>query len=148
MFPIENKTIEEAAAAVIRPRPVEEIGRSIKFDYDKREFVFLNGVAEEVTQVEAIKQWLELMSRTLPDKYAVYGNSGFGIETDEIIGYKTLPKGFLYSEIQRQIKENAKTLRCIKSIINFSAENVDGELNIYFTAVLYTGEEVNINANI
>ena len=37
MFPIENKTIEEAAAAVIRPRPVEEIGRSIKFDYDKRE---------------------------------------------------------------------------------------------------------------
>ena len=32
MFPIENKTIEEAAAAVIRPRPVEEIGRSSKFD--------------------------------------------------------------------------------------------------------------------
>lgn len=148
MFPIENKTIEEAAAAVIRPRPVEEIGRSIKFDYDKREFIFLNGVAEEVTQVEAVKQWLELMCRTLPDKYAVYGNSGFGIETDEIIGYKTLPKGFLYSEIQRQIKENAKISRCIKSIINFSAENVDGELNIYFTAVLYTGEEVNINANI
>lgn len=56
MFPIENKTIEEAAAAVIRPRPVEEIGRSIKFDYDKREFIFLNGVAEEVTQVEAVKQ--------------------------------------------------------------------------------------------
>ena len=148
MFPIENKTIEEAAAAVIRPRPVEEIGRSIKFDYDKREFIFLNGVAEEVTQVEAVKQWLELMCRTLPDKYAVYGNSGFGIETDVIIGYKTLPKGFLYSEIQRQIKENAKIPRCIKSIINFSAENVDGELNIYFTAVLYTGEEVNINANI
>ena len=148
MFPIENKTIEEAAAAVIRPRPVEEIGRSIKFDYDKREFIFLNGVAEEVTQVEAVKQWLELMCRTLPDKYAVYGNSGFGIETDEIIGYKTLPKGFLYSEIQRQIKENAKIPRCIKSIINFSAKNVDGELNIYFTAVLYTGEEVNINANI
>ena len=148
MFPIENKTIEEAAAAVIRPRPVEEIGRSIKFDYDKREFIFLNGVAEEVTQVEAAKQWLELMCRTLPDKYAVYGNSCFGIETDEIIGYKTLPKGFLYSEIQRQIKENAKIPRCIKSIINFSAENVDGELNIYFTAVLYTGEEVNINANI
>ena len=148
MFPIENKTIEEAAAAVIRPRSVEEIGRSIKFDYDKREFIFLNGVAEEVTQVEAVKQWLELMCRTLPDKYAVYGNSGFGIETDEIIGYKTLPKGFLYSEIQRQIKENAKIPRCIKSIINFSAENVDGELNIYFTAVLYTGEEVNINANI
>ncbi len=148
MFPIENKTIEEAAAAVIRPRPVEEIGRSIKFDYDKREFIFLNGVAEEVTQVEAVKQWLELMCRTLPDKYAVYGNSGFGIETDEIIGYKTLPKGFLYSEIQRQIKENAKIPRCIKSIINFSAENVGGELNIYFTAVLYTGEEVNINANI
>ena len=148
MFPIENKTIEEAAAAVIRPRPVEEIGRSIKFDYDKREFIFLNGVAEEVTQVEAVKQWLELMCRTLPDKYAVYGNSGFGIETDEIIGYKTLPKGFLYSEIQRQIKENAKIPRCIKSISNFSAENVGGELNIYFTAVLYTGEEVNINANI
>lgn len=148
MFPIENKTIEEAAAAVIKPRPVEDIGRSIKFDYDKREFVFLNGVAEEVKQVEAVKQWLELMCRTLPDKYAVYGGSGFGIETDEIIGYKTLPKGFLYSEIQRQIKENAKIPRCIKSIINFSAENVDGELNIYFTAVLYTGEEVNISANI
>ena len=148
MFPIENKTIEEAASAAAKPIAAEEIGRSIKFDYGSREFIFLNGVAEEVTQTEAVKQWLELMCRTLPDKYAVYGNSGFGIETDEIIGYKTLPKGFLYSEIQRQIKENAKIPRCIKSIINFSAENVDGELNIYFTAVLYTGEEVNINANI
>lgn len=148
MFPIENRTIKEAAEAVIKPCPVEEIGRSMKFDFDKREFVFLNGVAEEISQAEAVKQWLELMCRTLPDKYAVYGNSGFGIETDEIIGYKTLPKGFLYSEIQRQIKENSNIPRCIKSIINFSAENVDGELNIYFTAVLYTGEEVNISANI
>lgn len=148
MFPIENKTIQDAVKAAIKPVLVADIGRSIKFDYKKRQFIFTNGVAEEVYQTEAVKQWLELMCRTLPNKYAVYGDSGFGIETDEIIGYKTLPKGFLYSEIQRQIKENSKMPRCIKSIINFSAENVDGELNIYFTAVLYTGEEVNINVNI
>lgn len=148
MFPIENKTIQDAVKAAIKPVSVADIGRSIKFDYKKRQFIFINGVAEEVTKVEAVKQWLELMCRTLPNKYAVYGNSGFGIETDEIIGYKTLPKGFLYSEIQRQIKENSKMPRCIESIVNFSAENVDGELNIYFTAVLYTGEEVNINVNI
>ena len=33
----------------------------------------------------------------------------------------------------------------IKSIINFKAENNNGILNIYFTAVLTHGNEVDIN---
>ena len=145
MFPINNKTIEEAEAAAVQSVPVESIGRSIKFDYTKNCFVFTNGKAEEVSQKEAVKQWLELMCRTLPHKYPVYFKSGFGIETDKIRGYKALPKGFIYSEINREIKENSVLAKCITNIINFSSESIDGILTIRFTAVLNNGEGVDIN---
>ena len=148
MFPIDERTIEQAQQAASKMVPVQEVGRSIKFDYEKRAFVFTNGKAEEVTQEEAVKQWLELMCRTLPERYPVYFETGFGIETDKIVGYKALPKGFIYSEIQRQIKENVVLSRCISNIINFSAVAENGRLNIYFTAILYTGEEVTVDVNV
>lgn len=110
--------------------------------------MFTNGKAEEVTQEEAVKQWLELMCRTLPERHPVYFETGFGIETDKIIGYKALPKGFIYSEIQRQIRENVVLSRCISNIINFSAAAENDRLNIYFTAILYTGEGVTVDVNV
>lgn len=148
MFPIDERTIQQAKEAAITMIPVEKIGRSIQFDYQKKKFLFTNGKANEVTQEDAVKQWLELMCRTLPDRYAVYMDTGFGVETDQIIGYKTLPKGFIYSEMQRQIKENAVLSKCITSIINFSANAEGKKLNIYFTAVLYHGGEVDVDVTI
>lgn len=148
MFPIDEKTIEQAEQTVAKMVPVSEIGRSLKFDYRKGEFLFQNGKAEEVTQEEAIKQWLELMCRTLPERYAVYTDTGFGVETDRIVGYKMLPKGFIYSEIKRQIEENAALSRSITTIINFSAEVKGRELHINFTAVLLGGQEVAINVSV
>lgn len=148
MFPVDEKTIEQAEQTVAKMVPVSEIGRSLKFDYQKGEFLFQNGKAEEVTQEEAIKQWLELMCRTLPERYAVYTDTGFGVETDRIVGYKMLPKGFIYSEIKRQIEENAALSRSITAIINFSAEVKGRELHINFTAVLLGGQEVTINASV
>jgi len=144
MFPITNKEIEAAEKAAVKKKEVKDIGRSMKFDFEKRQFVFTNGQAEEITQTEAVKQWLETMCRTLPNKYPVYFDSGFGIETDKLIGYKALPKGFIYSEINRQIKENAEIVGCINSITNFSAENTNGVLTISFTAVLNNGEGVDV----
>lgn len=148
MFPIDEKTIKQAEQSIAKMIPVNEIGRSIRFDYGKMEFVFSNGKAEEVTKEEAIKQWLELLCRTLPDRYPVYFDSGFGIETDRIIGYKALPKGFIYSEIKRQIEENAVMSRSITSITNFSAEMYDRSLHISFTAVLFNGEGVEVDVKV
>ena len=136
MFPVTTNTAAQQQAEAAQPLAVGNIGRSIKFDYEKNKFVFENGQAQEIRQIEAVKQWLELMCRTLPD---------FGVQTDLIRSYKVLPVGFIYSEIKRQIEENSGITRCIKSIINFKAENNNGILNIYFTAVLTDGNEVDIN---
>ena len=145
MFPITTNTDAQQQAEAVQPLAVEDIGRSIKFDYEKNKFIFENGQAQEIKQTEAVKQWLELMCRTLPDKFKVYNDTGFGIQSNLIRSYKVLPVGFVYSEIKRQIEENSQLTRCIKSIINFKAENNNGILNIYFTAVLTNGNEVDIN---
>lgn len=145
MFPIESKTEKNSVLNNNNECNASDIGRSLQFDYENKRFIFKDGVAEEIKGEKAVKQWLELMCRTLPNKYPIYADSGFGINTDEIIGYKALPKGFIYSELQREIKENVVLARCIKNIINFSAENVDGLLKIKFTAVLNNDEEVDID---
>lgn len=145
MFPIDQNTEKQARQAVETMVPVEEVGRSLQFDFQKKQFVFVNGKAEEVDKEKAVKQWLETMCRTLPNRYLIYGKTGFGIDTDKIIGYKALPKGFLYSEIQREIKENAVLNRSIRNITQFSAKEENGKLRIAFTALLYEGEGVEVN---
>ena len=52
-----------------------KVGRSFKFDYKTHRFVFEDGCNVEDTQIEAIKQWIELFIRTEMKKYLIYSDS-------------------------------------------------------------------------
>lgn len=116
------------------------IGRSIKFDYDKKEFVILDGKPIELSKIDSIKQWIELYIRTEINKYAVYTDS-FGVDTRGLLGYR-LPRGYQVAEIMRRINEGILT-KCpdIKSVGEWDFSN--GTFS--FTVVTNTGEEVVIS---
>lgn len=116
------------------------IGRSIKFDYDKKEFVILDGKPIEPSKIDSIKQWIELYIRTEINKYAVY-TDGFGVDTRGLLGYR-LPRGYQVAEIMRRINEGILT-KCpdIKSVGEWDFSK--GTFS--FTVVTNTGEEVVIS---
>ena len=116
------------------------IGRSIKFDYDKKEFIVDEGKLVEPTKIDAIKQWIELYIRTEINKYAIYSDS-FGIDTRGLLGYR-LPRGYQVAEIMRRINEGILT-KCpdVKSVSGWDFNK--GTFS--FKVTTNTGEEVVIS---
>ena len=119
---------------------VGTIGRSIKFDYEKKEFVLTEGKLVEPTKIESIKQWIELYIRTEIKKYAIYTDT-FGIDTRGLLGYR-LPRGYQVAEIMRRINEGILT-KCpdVASVSNWDFDK--GTFS--FTVTTTTGEEVVIS---
>lgn len=72
--------------------------KSIKFDYDTNTFI----VDDLPTEVEQIKQWVELLIKVEKDKYKIY-NENFGMDFSDIVGYR-LPRSVQVSEIIRRLK--------------------------------------------
>ena len=116
------------------------IGRSIKFDYDKKEFVILDGKPIEPSKIDSIKQWIELYIRTEINKYAIYTDS-FGIDTRGLLGYR-LPRGYQVAEIMRRINEGILT-KCpdVKTVSDWDFDK--GTFS--FKVTTNTGEEVVIS---
>ena len=116
------------------------IGRSIKFDYDKKEFIVDEGKPVEPSTIDSIKQWIELYIRTEINKYAIYTDS-FGIDTRGLLGYR-LPRGYQVAEIMRRINEGILT-KCpdVKSVSDWDFDK--GTFS--FKVTTNTGEEVVIS---
>lgn len=116
------------------------IGRSIKFDYDKKEFIVDEGKLVEPSKIDSIKQWIELYIRTEIKKYAVYTDS-FGIDTRGLLGYR-LPRGYQVAEIMRRINEGILT-KCpdVRSVSDWDFDK--GTFS--FKVTTNTGEEVVIS---
>ena len=72
--------------------------KSIKFDYDTNIFI----VDDLPTEVEQIKQWVELLIKVEKDKYKIY-DENFGMDFSDIVGYR-LPRSVQVSEIIRRLK--------------------------------------------
>lgn len=105
------------------------------FDYKRNAYVIDAGTPEEVTGVEAVKAWLELVVRTARGRYAIYP-SNFGARAQDLIGKKipSPPKGLNLSELRRHLVESSRYLPAIQEI---SRMTYDGE-KIHCTVILDT----------
>lgn len=72
--------------------------KSIKFNYDTNTF----NVDEFPSEVNQIKQWVELLIKVEKDKYKIY-DENFGMDFSDIVGYR-LPRSVQVSEIIRRLK--------------------------------------------
>jgi len=135
---IKQATIAEGSTASIYM--TGDIGRSIVFDYDKEEFVLVDGKCKEPSKIEAIKQWVELFIRTELNKYVIYTDE-FGVDMSGLLGYR-LPRSYQVAEIMRTINKGILT-KC-PNVVSVSEWNFD-KGNFSFTVTTNTGEEVVIS---
>lgn len=72
--------------------------KSINFNFDTNEFI----PADFPTEVEQVKDWVELLIKVEKNKYKIY-NDNFGLDFSDIVGYR-LPRSVQVSEIIRRLK--------------------------------------------
>lgn len=72
--------------------------KGIKFNYETNSFE----PDKEITNVEELKQWIQLLIITEKDKYKIY-DSEFGMSFKDLLGYR-LPRSVVVSEIIRRLK--------------------------------------------
>lgn len=133
---IKVNTIDETADN----KPLDKIGRSFNFDFQKGTFIFEDGKCIESSKLRAIEQWIELYIRTEINKYKIY-NSDFGVNLNGLVGYR-LPRGYQISEIIRRINEGIlNNCPCVKEVKDWNFDN--GHFS--FTVVLDDNREVKIS---
>ena len=133
MFPETEVNIDNLVQQTNQASTNTRLGRCFLFDFSEGEYVTKDGKLIEATEEQAIKQWVELLVRTVLNKYKVYENTGFGTTFDRIIGQKTLPQGFINSEVKRELEEKVIMHKRISGISDFSTIRTRYGLEIRFT---------------
>lgn len=72
--------------------------KSVKFNYYNNTF----DVDDSPSEVDQVKQWVQLLIVTEKDKYKIY-DEHFGMSFDDLISYR-LPRSVQVSEIIRRLK--------------------------------------------
>ena len=80
------------------------------------------------------------MVRTPINKYQVYQNTAFGHIAETFIGRRTLPKGFVASELERELSESCVLCPAIERTGNFEITRTTRGMTIAFTAYLANGD--------
>lgn len=149
MFPIDI-AFEKILAEAESEQAIESsrIGRSFLFDFETGQHSIVDGAVVECDELTAIRQWLELMCKTMLDKYAVYENSGFGTSAEKFVGHRTLPQGFMASELEREIQESVQLNPAIDHAENFSVSRRTRGMEIAFTAYLKNGKLLEVSVDV
>lgn len=124
-----------------------KIGKSFVFDFKSKRFNVVAGKVKETTEEEAIRQWIELLLRTSVDKYKVYEGTGFGTNIDKLVGYKSM-RGFVESEMKREISEKIIMNRAIERIENFKTDLEGSMIEVSFTAILKNKKVLEVASNV
>jgi len=104
----EITTAEAVQTAEVLP------GVTLVFDWTSDTYDMTEGSPTEVTGLEAVKAWLELVVRTRRGRYAIYP-ADFGTSALDLIGRK-LPRGYALAELQRELEESAAYCPTIEDV--------------------------------
>ncbi len=141
MFPV--------IAPEISAQPAEEIGRAPVFDADIGQFILEDGALQECSGRMAVQQWFDLMLRQQIERVPIYHTDGVQkIGIDRSVLGKRFPSGLAVAEIERNVRETASFCPAVRAIRDFSAKRIGNTCVINFTAVLHSGESVEVKTDV
>lgn len=145
MFPndfIESDNVENTT---------ENIGCDFLFDYETGQHIIKNAALVECISLQSIQQFIQNVLRTKINSYKVYTEGeteNFGISIYDYIGQRTLPLGYLNSELKREVTENLLKHPMIASVSNWIGTRERRGLNISFTVTLTDGSIITENETV
>lgn len=121
---------------------IVKLGKVFKFDYNTKSFVIEDGRLVELSEVEAVEQWIEIVLKTYKDKYNVYKDTDFYCNVEDIISQKYISPVF-QSELKSEIIAALMKHRYITNVDNFIFTKNGRKLNTTFTVTLLNGTLIN-----
>lgn len=113
-------------------------GKAFLYDFKQGDFIYKNGAPVEVEGIRAIQVWIEKIIRTERFKFAIYeGVDDYGVALEDLIG-ANLPRGFVESEMKREITEAILNNPYIEDVVNWGFAKDGSEWTISFTVITDT----------
>ena len=113
-------------------------GRSFLYDFKKGDFIYKNGAPIEVTGRKALEIWIEKVIRTERNRFNVHKGIEYGVTIEDLIG-NLLPRGYIESEMTRELTESILENPLVDDLTNWNFE-VEGSLwTISFTVQTVDG---------
>ena len=122
------------------------IGRTPLFNFSTGRYEIKDGKIVECTQKEAVRQWVGFLVKTFMGKYRVYDNTDFGTYIENYIGEKN--RGFVLSEIKRELEEKAEDNRAIEEITDIEGKAKGDRMTISLTIVMTDQTEVEVEVDV
>lgn len=122
------------------------IGRTPLFNFSTGKYEIKDGKIIECTQEEAVRQWVGFLVKTFVGKYRVYDNTDFGTYIENYIGEKN--RGFVLSEIKRELEEKAEDNRTIEEITDIEGKTKGDKMTISLTIVMTDKTEVEVEVDV
>ncbi|AZV56804.1 DUF2634 domain-containing protein [Clostridium sp. AWRP] len=110
------------------PTEVKKLGRCFKVDLKTNQFVVQDGKLVELTELEAVEQWIALIVKAYKDKYRVYKGTEFYCNIEDLKGQKL--NIFIIAELQREIGESLVKHRYISKVDDFVITQVKDKIDI------------------
>lgn len=96
------------------------LGVSFAFDWKAGHCEMAAGSPVEISGTRAAQAWLQQVLRTKRERYSIYPTD-FGAPAQTLVGQK-YPKGFLLSELRRQLAESAAYCPAIQDVGDLKQE--------------------------
>lgn len=133
----------EQEEQIIQPQIINNpIAREYAWDFDKNDFILLNGRPLIVEGVDAVKVWVYKVLQSERSKYLAY-TEDYGQEYNILIG-TSFNRDVVNAEAERLTKEALLIHPDITGITNFSVVLNENALHIAFTVdTVYGDSQIN-----
>lgn len=118
---------------------VTDTGVDFFFDYETGQHIMKGSVLNECGDLRKVRQYVQNVLRTPSNVYKDYmkgETETFGLSIYKYIGERTLPMGYINSELKREVTEHLLKHPMIKEVKDWKAEREKQGLKVSFTAVL------------
>ena len=127
----------------------ESIGRVPAFDSASERFLLLDGALVERRGRAAVQQWFDLMLRQQIDRVPIYTtDSETKLGIDRSLLGQHLPDGLAAAEIERNVRETASYCPAVRTIRDLTVSRRGRACHVEFTAVLHSGETVEVTTDV
>lgn len=116
------------------PETLPPIGKSFLFDFDKSDFIYIDGKMVELHGIDSLKMWIMKVMKTERYRFRVYDDTEYGITIEDLIG-SNLPRAYIEAEIKREVNTSLVRHTHIEAVEEWSFERDGKWMRIKFSVI-------------
>lgn len=136
------------AVTEMEENEVLDTGVDFLFDYETGQHIMKGSVLEDCDNLRKVRQYIENILRTPENVYKDYvkgETESFGLSIYNYIGQRTVPMGYINSELKREVTEHLLKHPLISEVKDWKGRREKRGLNVEFTVVLKDGSIIEMS---